>query len=125
MQAADQFRRTPLYIAARLGKEKETDTLISMGVDINMQGPNGNTALHAAACAGRRHIVQKLLSHGASPTILNGDGHLPVQMTDLERIHDLFFSTLLLIVSSSSNSLQRASRSKFSMRLGRLSRQQL
>jgi ankyrin repeat protein len=98
MQSFDQFRRTPLYIAARLGKEKEADSLLSMGVDVNVKGPHGNTPLHAASCAARKNLVIKLLAHGADQTILNDDGKTPLEMTDLDRIANLFLSQYPLIL---------------------------
>ncbi len=54
------------------------DYLLGLGIDINAQAQNGDTALHAAV-SGRRSetIVAHLLEKGADPLRLNGRGQSP------------------------------------------------
>lgn len=42
---------------------------------LHVQGPNGNTPLHAAAVNGQNEAVRLLLEAGADPSIPNEDGH--------------------------------------------------
>lgn len=47
----------------------DVDTLLEGGADVNFQGGQYDTALHAAASRGHTGIVQLLLEHGADVTI--------------------------------------------------------
>lgn len=42
---------------------------------LHVQGPNGNTPLHAAAVNGQNKAVGMLLEAGANPSLANEDGH--------------------------------------------------
>jgi ankyrin repeat protein len=48
--------------------------LLDAGAAVDAQAANGDTPLHDAAENGHRAVVQVLLGHGASTTLVNGDG---------------------------------------------------
>lgn len=52
---------------------KITKALIKAGADINLQGPNGNTALHIAISNERTRIVETLLDEKADITLQNNE----------------------------------------------------
>jgi ankyrin repeat protein len=49
-------------------------------LDVNYQGPFGNTLLHSAVAAGSVDEVQKLLSLGADPCLINRYGQTPCEV---------------------------------------------
>lgn len=66
-----------MHIAAQLGDVDTISLLVDAGMDVNLQGDMGSTALHSAYDAGHREAVDFLLAHGASATIENDFGKLP------------------------------------------------
>ena len=79
--------RSVFVQVARASSYDETFTLASilrdfleMGVYINMQEPDGYTALHVAVEKGDRDAVQYLLSEGACPTLPNAQGKRPIDL---------------------------------------------
>lgn len=49
----------------------------------NYQGPFGNTLLHGAVLSNDRREVERLLSAGADPRIVNREGRSPIQVAEL------------------------------------------
>ena len=49
------------------------EKLDEAGAIVNIQGPKGNTPLHAACLAGHAHVVRALLRRGAYVNSANGD----------------------------------------------------
>jgi len=54
-----------MHVPAERGDTKVIDTMLACGFDANVKDPDGVTALHRAAMAGRTDSVRVLLSHGA------------------------------------------------------------
>lgn len=59
---------------------------LDMGVYVNMQEPDGSTALHVAVEKGDVDAIKFLLSEGACPTVPNAQGKLPGDLTSEESI---------------------------------------
>ena len=68
-----------LHIAAHRGDYKSVELLLKAGLDVNDQGEMGCTALHYAKMKDNEDIIQLLLSYGASTTIKNEFGKLPLE----------------------------------------------
>jgi ankyrin repeat protein len=62
---------SPLHVAAALGYQRAVERLIVEGVDIHLQGDQGETALFCACRAGFASIALRLLQSGAKPTTTN------------------------------------------------------
>eukprot|EP01006_Ploeotia_vitrea_P031173 TRINITY_DN63466_c0_g1_i2.p1 TRINITY_DN63466_c0_g1~~TRINITY_DN63466_c0_g1_i2.p1 ORF type:complete len:564 (+),score=91.05 TRINITY_DN63466_c0_g1_i2:19-1710(+) len=61
--------------------EEEFATLVQKHKkDIDLQDPMGNTAVHCAVIARKPEKLKVLLESGASPTIKNNEGFIPVDM---------------------------------------------
>jgi ankyrin repeat protein len=54
-------------------------------VDLDYQGPFGNTLLHVAAAAGDVREVKRLLAAGADPRIANREGRTPLEVARMAR----------------------------------------
>lgn len=55
-----------MHVPAERGDTKVLETMLACGFDPEVKDPDGVTALHRAAMAGREDAVRVLLSHGAS-----------------------------------------------------------
>jgi ankyrin repeat protein len=67
----------PLVFVARGDKGEHPEKLallLEHGADVNAVGKGGRTALHYAAAAGHRRVVELLLAHGADTTLKDGAG---------------------------------------------------
>lgn len=68
MQATGDKQQTPLLVAClNLGSTNVSDAVISAllaapGVDVNSEGTDGHTPLHAAVASGRLSVVRMLLA---------------------------------------------------------------
>ena len=67
-----------LHIAARWGDYRAVELLLEAGMDVNILGDMDYTALHHAKLGGHENIVQLLLERGASTTLRNAFGILPL-----------------------------------------------
>ena len=54
-------------------------------MNLNYQGPFGNTLLHGAVISGNVREVRRLLAAGADPRIRNREGLTPLQVAKLAR----------------------------------------
>ena len=52
-------------------------------MNLNYQGPFGNTLLHGAVISGDVREVKRLLAAGADPRIRNREGHTALQVARL------------------------------------------
>lgn len=77
LDIVDDFKRTLLYLAARIGNGKICELLVKRGCPINHVQKDGSTPLHGAAFYGRKETVQFLIDYGADPNIKNNFGSLP------------------------------------------------
>lgn len=66
---------TCLHLAAHRGNIRAVELLIKAGLDINQPGDMGYTPLHYASTP---EVIAFLLLHGASPSIRNELGNLPL-----------------------------------------------
>ena len=80
-----------------MGHVDITELLIENGADVNAQGGDGGTALHAVAFLGRAESAKVLLNHGADATIRNNDGASPHDVLLLDWNTTLFIANLLQI----------------------------
>ena len=56
----------------------------------NRQGPFGNTLLHSAVAGGDLNEVQRLLSAGANPRIVNREGHTALRVAVILGHEDIY-----------------------------------
>jgi ankyrin repeat protein len=63
-----------LHLAARRGDKRTVELLLRAGIDVNVAGDMGNTALHYAKTD---EMATLLLGHGASADICNEFGQRP------------------------------------------------
>lgn len=72
----DRAGRTLLHLAADTGVEELVSTLLSSGIDVNMQDNRGDTALHIAAASKTSNsaIIKMLVDHGAGLETRNHAG---------------------------------------------------
>ncbi|KAG5999230.1 hypothetical protein E4U43_002197 [Claviceps pusilla] len=70
---------SPLHVAARNNRSELVELLLGIpGIDINMQDHNGRTAFYHAVMRGKAHVVDVFLARGASVTIPDRYGSLPI-----------------------------------------------
>ncbi|MCE0558393.1 ankyrin repeat domain-containing protein [Motilimonas sp. E26] len=73
---------TPFHVAAYSGEIEDLKQMLAFGVDINVVGGIGNTALHYAAMADNRPLYEFLIINGA--LIKKNDyGDLPCDLFDV------------------------------------------
>ena len=63
-----------LHLAAQRGDKRTVELLLRAGIDVNLVGDMGNTALHYAQT---EEVASLLLSHGASTEVCNEFGKQP------------------------------------------------
>ena len=63
-----------LHLAAQQGDTRTVELLLRAGIDVNLVGDMGNTALHYAKT---QEVASLLLSHGASAALFNEFGKQP------------------------------------------------
>eukprot|EP00958_Prasinococcus_capsulatus_P008118 scaffold766_cov560-Prasinococcus_capsulatus_cf.AAC.9 len=66
--------RTPLMVAAALGKIRSILTLQTFGVDFNYETANGETALMCACGVGNQNSIRTLVNCGANVNYMSRDG---------------------------------------------------
>jgi ankyrin repeat protein len=113
-----QVSRKDIFVAAASGDLGFCrEQIENQGVGVNATDPNGNTALHWAAYKRHPHIVDYLLSKGASVTIRNkqtgqtplhwviSSGDLVLLHTLLKTMQTLHFPSMSLVSRSSTNAV--------------------
>jgi ankyrin repeat protein len=70
---------TLLHIAAHLGDIDTVETLLKAGMDVNMIGDMGSTALHYAKAQKHDAVAAVLVANGANPNMRNEFGQLAGQ----------------------------------------------
>lgn len=63
-----------LHMAAQCGDRRAIELLLKAGLDVNLVGDMGNTALHYAKT---EEVFNLLLAHGASREVVNEFGRTP------------------------------------------------
>jgi len=75
-----------IYEAAYVGDLDKLRKCLGNGLDVNSPAPDGSTALHKAAHAGRIKIVKFLLKKGANPNCRDKTGLTPLHLTSDEKV---------------------------------------
>ena len=65
---------TPLFLAAGEGRLNAVRYLLDEGADVNLPGPDGNTALSEATFYGHQPIIKELLVRGADVNVVSING---------------------------------------------------
>lgn len=76
----DSNRMQPLHLAAKVGNQEATRTLLEAGALVNQHDKDGFTALHYAAISGDDWTAYHLMSHGGNAKQLNNDGISPTRL---------------------------------------------
>jgi hypothetical protein len=71
---ANRAGKTPLHLAAQIGRLDKIHPLLRHGGDLNRQDANGDTALHLAASYGREDVALELMQLGADSNIKADNG---------------------------------------------------
>ena len=93
-EAADNFAKTPLILAAETGHKEMTGLLLERGALVNSavsqervqfgyglaKGENGCTPLHYAAQYGYNGVAEVLIKHGAKVDARNEEGKTPLHL---------------------------------------------
>lgn len=67
--------RKPLLVAVAEGRKRTIEVLLDFKVDIETQGPNGNTALHLALKSNHDDIALLLIKYGAQVNAKDNEGN--------------------------------------------------
>jgi hypothetical protein len=73
------FGNTPLFAPITWGDANAVRLLLEAGIDCNIPGERGGTALHHAIRMGEFNIARILLANGADPYIKDMDGRAPYE----------------------------------------------
>jgi ankyrin repeat protein len=74
------FNDTPLIITMVWEDAEAARLLLEAGALVDLQGENGDTALHRAATTDKVELVRMLLDAGASPNMKNDEGRVPLDL---------------------------------------------
>jgi ankyrin repeat protein len=81
--ANNDVNKKNLLDVAKQGSVWEVKKLLELGVDVNMQGSGGRTALHVASMLGFAEIVEILIAHKANVNCVDVDNATPLHMAVL------------------------------------------
>ena len=106
MSARTSDKRTPLHLACLNGHLEAAKRIVACAAaDVNARDCEGSTALHVASVRRDVTLAKLLLSHGASPWILNTDGKSAIDLCpagmQAEVFEDAEMRPLLLTTSIS------------------------
>jgi ankyrin repeat protein len=73
------FAMAPLHQAALVGHVAVVRALLEAGATVDLEGPEGATALSIAAVAGHAPVVAELLARGADPRHRDGAGNTALE----------------------------------------------
>ena len=73
-----EYGHTALMYAAHYGYEKGVEVLLNAAADVNIQGSNSSTALHATAAEGHLVVCKTLLASGAQVSLTDSYGDTPL-----------------------------------------------
>lgn len=76
--------RTPLHVAALLGKNELAELLISKGADVNAKDIRGETPLHMVASYNKKEVAELLISKGADVNAKSDNGETPLHSAAYE-----------------------------------------
>jgi hypothetical protein len=76
-----EYSVTDLVDAAQRGDFHAVHKLVEAGVDLDVRGPMGYTALHWSGIRGHWRIVTELVAAGASVNVVGSDGGTPLHWT--------------------------------------------
>jgi hypothetical protein len=85
----DEFRRTPLMIAAYKGNYKIAKLLLRNGANISIQDSGGATALHYAVRAEAASLSTLLIENGANPNTKDKNGITPLRIAKALNIDEI------------------------------------
>lgn len=85
----DQYRNTPLHLAARSGDTDAVAELLKSGAVVDARNDRGLTPLHFAAWYGHADVAKLLLSAGADVNAKCGDGRTPLKFAVQEKRYDV------------------------------------
>jgi ankyrin repeat protein len=74
----DTLNQTPLYYAAREGKNQLIDFLIENGCNVNHIDTYGQTPIFYACREGRMDAIKQLVGYGADPDLVDNNGQTPM-----------------------------------------------
>ena len=80
---------TPLHKCIRLKREELAKLLLNAGADPNRQDVRGCTSLHLGLSFGSLALIGLLVQRGASVSIPNSDGNLPLHLAALYGRHQV------------------------------------
>lgn len=91
VSARTSDKRTPLQLACLSGHlEAAKRIVVCAASDVNARDCDGCTALHVASVRRDVTLAKLLLSHGASPWILNNDGRSALDLCPMEMQREVF-----------------------------------
>jgi hypothetical protein len=82
VDARGAYGRTPLHMAAALGRTDVAGVLLTNGADVNAVADGGWTALHWAAMSGRLELVRRLIEDGAEVNARAEDDTTPLHWAE-------------------------------------------
>ncbi|XP_028163673.1 ankyrin repeat domain-containing protein 54-like [Ostrinia nubilalis] len=78
--SSDEFKRSPLHLAACRGYVDVVRVLLRHGANPNIKDTLGNTPLHLAACTNHIPVVIELLDAGTDVSSNDKNGRNPIQL---------------------------------------------
>lgn len=81
LQMFDDFKQTPLHVAAKRNRKDIIKFILSRGAKIDVEDATGKTPLHIACLYNKVENVKVLLYEYASPFKMDHEGHLPIDLT--------------------------------------------
>jgi ankyrin repeat protein/beta-lactamase regulating signal transducer with metallopeptidase domain len=80
ISSKDSEGKTPLHVAALMGRKSVAELLLAKGSDVNAKNNNGETPLHVAAMEGYKDLVEVLAASKADVNAKANDGSTPLHV---------------------------------------------